>query len=376
MTGLTMKDVARLVEEPSPDARVETAAKIATGFGGDRFDAHEREIAEQIFRVMIHDAEVRVRQALSEQLKGHPEVPRDVALVLAADVADVAVPILNESPVLTDDDLIDIVRDRPTEHRMAVARRESVSPAVCDALVESGEEVVVATMVGNPGADIAEATFGAILDGFPDSNLIKEGMTERASLPVRVAERLVTMVSERLRERLVTHHALSPDLAADLILDTREKATLGLLHPEAERLDVEDLVDQLHDNGRLTTSIVLRALFTGDLPFFESAMARLARVPVANAYLLIHDRGGLGLRELYGRAGLSDELFPVVRAAVDVAQDMTYDGQDRDRERYRARMIERLITYFDDRDEGIDAENLDYLLARLRQAPDAAHAMS
>ncbi len=42
----------------------------------------------------------------------------------------------------------------------------------------------------------------------------------------------------------------------------------------------------------------LEALSTGDLKFFEMAMARLADISVENARALIHDQGPLGLQSV------------------------------------------------------------------------------
>ncbi len=359
MTRLSKDDVARL--KARPETRGETAAKVAAAFVNDELDDSSREIAEEIFRHMVRDAEVRVRKALAESLKESRLVPHDVAFSLAMDVSEVAEPILIHSQVLTDADLIEIIETRPGPSRVAVARRTTVSATVSDALVETRDEDAVATLVGNPGAEVSEKTFGTILDAFPESEPVKRNMTHRPSLPVRVAERLVTMVSERLREHLVTHHELPPDVAADLVLQSREKAALDIVAGGMSQGDVDGLVDQLYVNGRLTPSIVLRALCVGDLMFFESAMARLAGVPVANVHQLIIDQGPLGLKELYRASGLPDEMFPAFRVATDVVREMDFDGGPDDRERFRSRAIERILTQFED----LDADNLDYLLARI-----------
>ncbi len=76
---LSKSDVAKLMSDSSTEARSETAEKIASQFGGGELSDKEREIAEEIFRVMVKDAEVRVRQALSKQLKDSDNVPHDAA---------------------------------------------------------------------------------------------------------------------------------------------------------------------------------------------------------------------------------------------------------------------------------------------------------
>ncbi len=367
MESLTRRDIVKLREDSSPTARAETAAKIGAEFSRGSLDPSARKVAEDIFRMMIHDAEVRVRKELSESLKSSPLVPHDVALALAKDVIDVAEPILMCSLVLTDNDLIEIVRTQPSASRKVVAQREVVSPAVSDAVVETRDEGAVAALVGNPGADVSPATFETILDAFPESTAVKHNVAHRPSLPIKVAERLVSMVSDRLREHLVTHHELPGDLASDLILESREKATLGLVSGGAHGSDIDDLVTQLHVSGRLTPSIVLRSLCTGDLVFFVSAMARLAAVSVANAHRLVHDDSPNRLDILCRQAGLPEEMHTAVRVAVNVAREMDFDGEPGDRERYRTRTIERFLTQF----EELDSDNLDYLLGKLGRSFNA-----
>lgn len=371
MAHLTANDVERLLREPSPEVRAETVAKIATTFDSDLMDGRAREIAEDIFRFLLRDVEVRVRSALSENLKDSRILPRDIALSLANDVIEVAEPVLRSSQVLTDEDLIEIVQSQPSESRVAIAQRDNVAAEVCDALVDSADEDAVATMVGNDGADVSETTFEKVLDTFAESDQVKEQAVSRTKLPVKLAERLVTMVSDKLQSRLISHHDLSPTVAADVILQSREKATLTLLTPHSGAAEVERLVEQLHSNGRLTATIILRGLSTGDRLFFEAAMARLANISVTNAHILIFDAGPLGLRELYRKSGLEQDVFPAIQTAVSVVCEMEYDGQDHDRERFRSRMIERFLTRF----ESLDVANLDYLMARIGTlAPSQADA--
>lgn len=99
----------------------------------------------------------------------------------------------------------------------------------------------------------------------------------------------------------------------------------------------------------------------GDVAFFEMAIAVMANVPVVNARILLHDAGRLGLKALYERAGMPARLLPAVRVALDVIHDTQMTGEDHDIERYRARIIERILTQYED----FGSEDLDYLLEKL-----------
>ncbi|HYM31188.1 MAG TPA: DUF2336 domain-containing protein [Candidatus Cybelea sp.] len=357
---LSAADVAKLIQDPSSERRAETAAKVATVYSATLSDS-ERAIATEIFHIMLQDAAVRVRKALSDNLKSNPDVPHDIAVSLAKDVAEVATPMLQSSTVLNDADLAEIVASHSATHQRAVAERESISPELAHSLVEHGDEEAVASLMKNEGAKLTEGALQRALDRFGESEKVHAPMVHRSKLPITVAERLVTLVSTMLCERLLTHHDLPPAVAADLVLQSRERATVSL-STDAAGHDVASLVEQLHRNARLTPTIVLRALCTGDLDFFENAMARLADVPVVNAYRLIHDPGKLGLQAIYQRCRMPDGLFPIVRAAVDVARELKYDGEADDRSRFTARTIERVLTHFE---TGFDGDNVDYLIDKL-----------
>ena len=69
-------------------------------------------------------------------------------------------------------------------------------------------------------------------------------------------------------------------------------------------LSPDQLARVLDVNGKLCDTILLRALCTGDVAFFEAGLARLAKVQVANTRILIHDEGRKGLKAIWGKAGL------------------------------------------------------------------------
>jgi uncharacterized protein (DUF2336 family) len=366
--GLSEADVQRLLADPSAEARADTAAKLADGFNARLLTDSERRLAEDIFRIMMHDAEERVRRALSLSLKSSPDVPRDVALKLARDVETVAVPMLKYSEILTDEDLIEIVQSQGTGHQVAIASRATVSEAVSEALVETKSAVVVETLVANDGADISEHSLRSVIDTFGDNESVQDKLAHRAKLPITVAERLMAKASENLRRYLMSRPEMTAEQADMIALQSRERALLGLAG-DYEMGDVELLVRHLHRNERLTASIILRSLCMGDLRFFEAGLAQLSGVPLVNTRILIHDSGRLGFRAIYERAGLPKQLFMAFHAAVEVERETRYDGAPRDRERHSRLMLERILTQYGMADVEFGAEDLEYLMTKMMKLP-------
>ncbi|MBV9521681.1 MAG: DUF2336 domain-containing protein [Alphaproteobacteria bacterium] len=368
--ALAQADVERLLADPSVDTRAALASKLGAAFEAGSLTASERQLAEDIFRALTHDAAARVRRALALHVKDSDALPHDVALALARDVDSVALPVLEHSAVLTDQDLIDIIRHGNGAKHVAVAGRRALSAGLADALVERADAAAMARLVGNEGAQLGEELLFRIVASHGEDARVQEPLAARRSLPIAVLERLVALASETLHAVLAKRSDLPPGLASDLVLSIREHATAGLLSTDAPPGEAEHLARQLNAAGRLTASLILHTVCLGDLAFLEAAFAELASIPVHNARLLVHDPGRLGFAKLFARSGLPSELYPAFRVAVDVARETPFDGGENDRERHRRRTLERILTQFED----IGADSLDYLLAKLRPAAATAAA--
>src|SRR5690606_37889828 len=112
-----------------------------------------------------------------------PFLPAAIALTLAHDLDPVAVPILRFSPVLTDLDLVALVRTGSTEKQIAIARRDRVAEIVCDALVDTRKRQVVSAVLANHGATLSEATLAVLVDRYRDDPAVHLLMADRPVLP-------------------------------------------------------------------------------------------------------------------------------------------------------------------------------------------------
>jgi len=359
-TALSLRDVDRLLSESSSDMRTALADKVAASLTRQSLSPAEIELALDIVRILARDVEENVRASVSRGLRDSEHLPRDVAQKLADDVDVVALPLLTNSLILKEDDLVRLVRDGSTRKQEAIASRPNLTESVSDSLITHAGEPAVAVLMGNRTARIAEETLHRAIARFASSDRIKQAMVLRPSLPITVSECLVTLVSEELQQHLVKAHALSPEIASDIVLRSREQSIMHLSMGSSEE-ELAQMTAQMYDNGRLTPTLMLRALCTGDIAFFEAAMAIKGNVPVANAQILIHEPSRRGLAALYRQAMMPENLFDVVRAAVDVVGETGFDGNARDVERFRVRVISRILTVT----SSVSASDADYLISKL-----------
>ena len=319
MSYLTKHDLDILMRDRSPERRAMIAGKVAAQFSIDKLSDAERDLAESIFRALTSDVEILVRKTLATHLRACRTVPHDIATSLAYDMSEVAEPILRYSEVLTEDDLIDIIQTRSTDAHSVIAKRRRVSEKVSDALVATRERDVVSVLVRNAGAEISEQTFDRVLNDFGADTDIQEGIVYRPSLPLRTVERLVSLVSDHLRDYLIANHDLPPHMANALVQETQEQAVAQVLGADQQTRDVEGMVNQMFENDRLTPGVVFKALETGDLAFFEYAMAARAKIAVETARQLMLDSGASGFLALYRQAQMPDQDFKLTRFRVDTA---------------------------------------------------------
>ncbi|MHB8284321.1 MAG: DUF2336 domain-containing protein [Caulobacteraceae bacterium] len=358
--ALTEADIRALVRGSSIDERATAAHKLCR-----RIDAGLSEgdqgAATEVLRLMALDAAELVRRALAVTLKMSKALPRDIALLLARDVESVATPVLNFSPAFTDEDLAQIVEVSDDLKQLAVARRAVLSETVTSALVRHGSEQAVRAACANDNAAFSEASLKTAVDRFTDSQAIAVAMAYRKALPISISERLVAIVSDRVRQHLVDHHGVSAETALDVALGVQERATIDLVDQAGRASDLKAFTAHLHRQGRLTPSLLLRTLAHGHIDFLEWGLAELSGVPHHRTWLLIHDAGALGFLTIYQRAGLPEGLFSAFRIGLDTYHALMIEGMEMDRSRFQQRMLERFLT----QDEAEDQEEVDYLLDRM-----------
>jgi len=360
-TALTDEDIETLVKGAALEDRAIAAHKLCRTIDRNELSEADRERAHEILRIMADDAAELVRRALAVTLRSSPMVPHDVAMKLARDVESIALPLLNFSPVFTDDDLAEVIRAGDPVRQIAVAKRPVLSEKVTAVIAEQASETAVQIACANDNALFGERSLQRAVERFERSEKVLQAVAYRTVLPMSVTERLVTLVSDKVREHLVTAHALTPETALAIALGARERSTIDLVDQAGRAADIKSFTLHLHKAGRLSASLLLRAVAHGHITFLEHAVATLAGVPHHRTWLMIHDAGPLGLKAIYERAGLPTRLFPAFRAGIDTYHLLEREGGLSDSARFQQRMLERFLT----QPQPATREDMDYLLDKL-----------
>lgn len=361
---LTSSDVDRLLKDDSAESRMDVLEKVSQHYNDKRFADREREVAEQIFRLLMKDAHLKVRENLAQRIRENPDIPRDIVLHLAADHERVSLPVLEASQVLSDADLVNIIESsREVSKLMAISKRSAVSGRVSEALVETSYPDVVSALVENEGATISTRTYDKIVEEFAREPQVMESIVSRAHLPVAVVEKLITHATEAVAGELKQKYKLNDEQLRKETAGTREDTTLKILEQENNPEAISALVEQMGQEGRLTPSIIMTALCRGQHFFFVAALATLANIPTLNAQKLVQDKGDLGFKALYERTEMPESMFEAVKLLLRVVQELEGGEAIPGSLLYANRAVERLLALTGNQ----DVPNLAYLMALIRQ---------
>lgn len=365
LATLTTDDVRHLTREATqPESRHVVAEKVAADYAAGRFNAKEAAIAEDIFRLLVKDAQKHVRLALAEHLSMSETLPHDVALQLAHDDKEIAAPMLEYSRLLTDNDLLVIIESSKEVLKLcAIARRQRLSEAVSHRLIGTKEEEVLSDLFLNKTAQVSEKSLDEYWDHIAANNSLLETLVHRGHLPLTIAEKIYLLVSDDMKLLLSKQYRIKRPALEKATSDVREWQMLGVIpndgsiNPDDEG-DVDDLIDQLYFGGRLTHSFLMRALCVGSLGIFEAGIARLAGVPRVNARILLMDSGQLGFHAIYETAAMPPGFADAVCALLTISLEVTDYGITRHSD-FRKRVIDRI--YQEGYHKTID--NMPYLLS-------------
>ncbi|MEE9347984.1 MAG: DUF2336 domain-containing protein [Robiginitomaculum sp.] len=357
-------DVRILVAHPDPARRAVAAQRICRNVRANVLTDKDRRRAYKVLEYIAQDVAAMVRRALAITLKNSPELPHDLAIKLIRDIDNIAVPILENSPVLTDDDLLDVLKSKAAAKAMAIAKRPSVSGSIVRAIIRFGDSEAVAGIAANDRAQLSEQAYAEILELAVSDDLIKESLVARRDLPPRIIEALMSHASEAVAVKLMERHDIAPKLAVTLARSTHERAVSDFVDQNWLASELANLTQSLHEAGRLTPSLIIRAVACGQIRFSEHALARRAGISHSKAALMIHEPGDFGLKTLARTAKIGALDMHILRAAIAIFRDLEISGLDYDRPHFQRLMIERVLTLpieFSDADGDYLLEKLDGL---------------
>jgi len=327
-----------LTDDPDDRVRTLLAEKVAR-------QPHPRRgsIARKVLDQLVEDQIVEVRKILAIALKDIANADSGMINRLARDAELlVAAPVLEFSPVLTDDDLLDIIANDPVPGALsAIARRSYVDPKVTSAIVDSNDTVAITHMLSNGNAHLQESVLDSLIERSVHQPTWQEPLVYRPELTQRSALRLAELIAVHLLDRILERKDLSPatvEAVAQVVAQRlRQKAEEQEKGPSADMIE-QRYVERLerarasHVAGKLDELTLMVMLLVDPADEIIVALAARSGLPIKVVIDMVETKAPRVFCALSWVAGLSalfaqEMQIRIAGLPLDAVLRPTKDGQ-------------------------------------------------
>ena len=301
--------------------------------------AQIRDLTVEVLETLARDQAVKVRRIVAEALKDLTDAPPHIIQELARDLEiKVAGPVLQYSPILTDEDLMEIISAGPIRGALsAIARRRRIGERLADAIVaasvEAPEETdTITDLLNNRSAQIREETLDLILDKAPAIEEWQEPMVRRPLLPMNAVRRLAEFVSSSLFDLLsarpdldkATAKAVAKVVKKRLAAEVRQKEHAGEALPspgDEEAMNAaiaggkRELVLAALERDCGLNAVIVRKIITSMSPKAVTALAWKAKLTMRQALQLQLKIAGIPPHQVLNPRGGTD--YPLTEREMD-----------------------------------------------------------
>ena len=192
-------------------------------------------LLSSIFMSLVVEAERDIRHRLSEKLAAAEWAPNALINVLALDDIEIARPIIAQSPVLQDVDLVRLLVEATIEHQMEVARRPNITAAVVSAILEQSEPAVLTALAGNHTAELSAKDMEELVEASRQVAALRTPLSQHPRLTGQLAKRLYLWVGLALRKGLADRFRLDVTVLDEALAASISEAQSGLITPPSSR---------------------------------------------------------------------------------------------------------------------------------------------
>ncbi len=303
-----------LARDSDPLARAELTSAVA-----GLLEAHvhlsnrEQELLSDVLIGLIRQAESDLRAALAERLSVLDDAPLRLVLNLANDDIDVARPVLERSTVLSDLDLIYIVKARGAEHWQAIAARENLSGQLVDVLVDKYDEGTAIVLSANERAQMTWHALDVLTAMASNNENIAKPLLMRSELPDNIVRRLYDHVGQDLRHYIRDYYGIfSGEVTTaidEIMLEFTSAGQPELFMPNPR---VIQAARQYSEKGKLTLHAMMQSLKRGQIASFIAMFSVYTGMPVEEMHDYMKQSSGKALAVICRAHGIQKSDFATI----------------------------------------------------------------
>ena len=284
-----------LAKDKQPLARAELISVITTLFDMD-LSARESELVADVLIVLMRQAERDLRCALSEKLSTMDNVPLRLILQISNDEIDIAAPVLRQSNILGELDLIYIIKSNGARYWREIAARKQLSDQVMNILADTRDFGTALALAENNGIKLTEHTLSVLADLARDSETIAAPLLRRDEVTRDLAANLYRFVGEELKQYIVEHHGVEArpltEAIDEIVLEFVDAGEEEQLAPPPSTLK---MAERLKQKGLLNVNTMLGMLKRGQMQSFVAMFTEYTGLSADTTVSILRQSSGQGL---------------------------------------------------------------------------------
>ena len=328
MTGMDGTALFELARNKTPEGRralVEAIGSLSLD-GDSSMTDRERGLMFDILGHLVHETEMSVRRTVSACLAELPDAPRDLIRLLANDDIEIAYPVLTKSGLLEDDDLIEVIRHRTQEHQLAISIRKAISERVSDALVETGNENVIRSLLKNSDAKISRSTMEYLVEQSKRIDSFQEPILQRRELDPELVKRMFAWVSDALRKTIIEDWEFDAATIDSLLQRATAREVQAAAYDAREDSKSQQLAANLNSAGKMTPETMIGVLREGEVALFISMFSKFTALDETFVRRMIFEHGGNAMAIACKAAGIKKTDFGSIFSLMPSIQKLDEDS--------------------------------------------------
>jgi uncharacterized protein (DUF2336 family) len=333
-----------------PTRRAEILDRITNLFleGAGAFGEQHIRLFDEIFNRLIAQIEAAARFKLSVSLASVVNAPPQIVRRLAHDDdVYVAGPVLQNSELLAEPDLIDLAKRKSQGHLLAISGRGRITEPVTDVLVRRGDREVLRSVAKNLGARISHTGFATLVVRAGKDGILAETVGQRGDIPEPLFRALLLDATTVVQKRLFA--AAKPEIRIRIrrVLTEILRELEGKNEPD--HAVTERAIQKVERHAKLESSTLIKLAEEGDYEVTIVALASCCKIPMSIVNRIATNKRNDPALILCKGAGLGWSTARAVilaRTKQDGVAHLTLDNKRRAFEKMSAEAAQDIIRHW------------------------------
>lgn len=343
VSGLDTSVFEHVIEAGPIEDRLELTRQLCALVNGPDTPSGERRAVMACLTRLACDRDRDVRALLTSELAANEHLSADVVFAVVADDDDLALPFIALNPSLTCAIQCAVLQVGDATRCEAIASRADVSPAAVRKIVNDGSPQTVIALLRNKLVRLGSGYCRKLYNRFHDQPKVCAALCEAPYLPAEIALVHNQRTADEMRKSAKLQGWVADFKSDDYICDNEELAALRIL-AEVPADKLQGLVALMSNRGMLTTSLLLRAGISGQIPFFEWALAYLGTVSLRRVRAATSRSSMRTASVILRRAAIPQEAHALFLSICMVASATGANGKKVDPDAFGRALVEVVMT--------------------------------